>query len=271
MKKIIALLLCVLITLPGMPQSFDWHPWKGKRVAFLGDSITDPRTGGSKTKYWGFLQDWLSIVPYIYGISGRQWNDIPRQTDLLKAEHGNDVDAILIFVGTNDYNDAVPIGEWYVEEEDSIIAARHEPARKVIRRKRTPSMNPDTYRGRINIALKHAKETYPDKQIVLLTPIHRAYFASGNTNIQPSEVYQNACGEYLDSYIESVREAGRNWSVPVVDLYEKCGLFPVMDSGAAFFRDPDRDRLHPNDAGHERIARTLLYQLGALPCLLTQE
>ncbi len=271
MKKIISLLLCALIAIPAIPQSYDWHPWKGKRVAFFGDSITDPNNDGSKIKYWGFLQEWLSLTPYIYGISGKQWNDIPRQVDQLKAEHGNDVDAILIFIGTNDYNDAVPIGEWYEEIEDSVVAARHEPARTVLRKKRVPSKDADTYRGRINIALEYVKENYPDKQVVLLTPIHRAYFHGGNSNIQPSEDYQNACGEYVDAYVESVREAGRNWSIPVIDIYEKCGLYPLMDACVGYFHDKNRDRLHPNDEGHKRLAYTLLYQLGALPCSFTEE
>ena len=63
------------------------HPWKGKKVAYFGDSITDPNIKASKVKYWGFLQDWLGITPYVYGVSGRQWNDIPRQADLLQKEH----------------------------------------------------------------------------------------------------------------------------------------------------------------------------------------
>ena len=46
-------------------------------------------------------------------MGGRQWNDIPRQADLLQKEHGDDFDAILIFMGTNDYNNGVPVGEWY--------------------------------------------------------------------------------------------------------------------------------------------------------------
>ena len=45
----------------------------------FGDAITDPRIKASKVKYWGFLQDWLGITPYVYGVSGRQRNDIPRQ------------------------------------------------------------------------------------------------------------------------------------------------------------------------------------------------
>ncbi len=57
------------------------HPWKGKKVAYFGDSITDPNIKASKVKYWGFLEEWLGITPYVYGVSGRQWNDIP-------ARHG---------------------------------------------------------------------------------------------------------------------------------------------------------------------------------------
>ena len=110
------------------------HPWKGKKVAYFGDSITDPRIKASKVKYWGFLQDWLGITPYVYGVSGRQWNDIPRQADLLQKEHGDDFDAILIFMGTNDYNNGVPIGEWYTETFDSVRVALHKPSEMVQRR-----------------------------------------------------------------------------------------------------------------------------------------
>ena len=67
-----------------MAQALVAHPWQGKRVAYFGDSITDPRNKASKTKYWGFLKEWLDITPYVYGVSGRQWNDIPRQANKLR-------------------------------------------------------------------------------------------------------------------------------------------------------------------------------------------
>jgi lysophospholipase L1-like esterase len=44
------------------------------------------------------------------------------------------------------------------------------------------------------------------------------------------------------------------------------GLYPMMDEHAQYFADPQVDRLHPNDKGHERMARTLYCQLSALPC-----
>lgn len=243
------------------------HPWQGKRVAYFGDSITDPNNKAAKKKYWGLLADWLQIEPYVYGVSGRQWNDIPRQTDQLLREHGQDVDAILVFMGTNDYNNGVPIGQWWDEREAQVEYGHGQPKKLVTRRQRTPSMNPNTYRGRINIAMDSLKRTFPTKQIVLLTPIHRADFHANEKNWQCDESYTNQCGEYLDAYVDAVKEAGNIWAVPVIDWNALGGLFPLMDAHAPYFNDADTDRLHPNNLGHERLARTLYYQLLTLPCV----
>ena len=40
----------------------------------------------------------------------------------------------------------------------------------------------------------------------------------------------------------------------------------MMDEYSQYFHNAEKDRLHPNDKGHERMARTLMYQLMALPC-----
>lgn len=265
MKRFFLILLTAVLVMPAMAQSVMQHPWQGKRVAYFGDSITDPKNSGSKKKYWGFLQDWLQIEPYVYGISGRQWNNIPAQADKLKAEHGDHVDAILIFIGTNDYNAGVPIGEWFTERPEQVMAGIHEPKHLVDRRHRYPVMCDSTYRGRINKALDYVKRMYPTKQIVLMTPIHRAEFYANESNWQPREDYTNKCGEYIDAYIQSVKEAGNLWSVPVIDLNALCGLYPLMDEFAQYFKSAENDRLHPNDSGHERMAKTIMQQLWGLP------
>lgn len=242
------------------------HPWQGKKVAYFGDSITDPNTISGINLYWNYLQQWLGITPFVYGVSGREWNDIPRQAEALHAEHGDDVDAILILCGTNDFNNSVPIGKWYVETEDSVEAAVGKPKEMVLRRHRQFSMNPNTFRGRINIAMSRLRQMYPTKQVVLLTPTHRAYFYGGDNNVQPDEMYQNAGGLYIDDYVKCVKDASNVWSVPVIDLNGLSGLFPLTDAGAQLFNKKDTDRLHPNEAGHARMAKTIMYQLGALPC-----
>ena len=266
-KKNLSVFLCLLLAVPALPQMLVSHPWQGKRVAYLGDSITDPNIKASKVKYWGFLEQWLQITPYVYGVSGRQWNDIPRQTDKLKQEHGQDVDAIMIFMGTNDYNNGVPLGVWWDERVTQVEYGHGQTKSMVTRRQRTPSMDPTTFRGRINIAMDSLKRTFPTKQIVLLTPIHRSDFHANEKNWQCDESYTNQCGEYLDAYINAVKEAGDVWAVPVIDWAASSGLFPLMDEYAQYFNKADTDRLHPNDKGHERMARTLMQQLLALPCV----
>jgi len=265
-KSIILFFMAVLLPLAAHAQNTFTHPWMQKRVAYLGDSITDPKNDGSKLKYWNYLQDWLGISPFVYGKSGRQWNDIPRQADLLQKEHGDSVDAIIIFVGTNDYNNGVRIGQWYEEQSEQVVYGHGKPKGPVERMRRHAAMDKDTYRGRINIALDKVKRMYPTKQIILLTPLHRAQFYRSETNWQIPEDYTNQCGAYIEEYINAVKEAGNIWAVPVIDLNALSGLYPMMDEHARYFHDKDADRLHPNDQGHQRLARTLYYQLAALPC-----
>lgn len=237
------------------------HPWAGAKVAYLGDSITDPGVLKEDTHYWGFLQQWLDIEPLVYGRSGHQWHQIAGQADKLNAEHGDDFDAIMIFVGTNDYNAGVPIGEWFTEEKVTVNA----DGRQVERVRRVPVMDQTTYRGRINSVLDKLKRMYPTKQIVLLTPIHRAYAKFADHNVQPDESHQNACGEYVDAYIASIKEASAIWSVPVIDTYALSGLFPMHQEQQMYFPGGN-DWLHPDQDGHRRFALCLYYQLLTLPC-----
>lgn len=237
------------------------HPWAGAKVAYLGDSITDAGVLKEDTHYWGFLQQWLDIEPLVYGRSGHQWHQIAGQADKLKAEHGDDFDAIMIFVGTNDYNAGVPVGEWFTEEKVTVNA----DGRMVERIRRIPVMDQKTYRGRINSVLDKLKRMYPTKQIVLLTPIHRAYARFADHNVQPDESHQNACGEYVDAYVASIKEASAIWSVPVIDTYALSGLFPMHQEQQMYFPGGN-DWLHPDQDGHRRFALCLCYQLLTLPC-----
>ena len=265
-KKFTLWIFAIILTLPAIAQTTFTHPWQGKKVAYFGDSITDPRNKTSDKKWWDWLKEWLGIEPYVYAVSGRQWNDIPNQAEQLNRQHGEDFDAIIVFIGTNDFNAGVPVGEWYVETEDSVLAAVHRPKAMTLRRHREPSMNKDTYRGRINIAMNKLKRMYPQKQIVLFTPIHRAFANFGDKNIQPTEAYQNECGEWFETYVQSVKEAGNIWAVPVIDLNSTCGLYPLAEEHLRYFANPQTDQLHPNDEGQVRMARTIMYQLLSLPC-----
>ena len=265
MRKLAILIaiLCLALPVVAKPKAEIKRQWRGARVAYLGDSITDKRQveKGQNETYWSYLEDILGTVSYVYGISGHQWSQIPGQTEKLIAEHGQEVDAIMIFVGTNDYNAGVPIGEWFAEETVVVNA----DGKMVERTRRIPVMDQKTYRGRINSVLDKLKRMDPTKQIVLLTPIHRAYARFADHNVQPDESHQNACGEYVDAYVASIKEASAIWSVPVIDTYALSGLFPMHHEHQMYFPGGN-DWLHPDQDGHRRFALCLYYQLLTLPC-----
>jgi len=49
--------------------------WECKKVAFLGDSMTQ-KGDSANMVYWECLEDFLGIEPFVYGISGHQWDGI---------------------------------------------------------------------------------------------------------------------------------------------------------------------------------------------------
>lgn len=266
MRKHIAasLLAAVLGITSALAQEVTFtHPWAGKRVALFGDSITDPGLGrdGGFTMYWAYLQEWLNLDIYNYAVSGREWDDIPRQLRALQQEHGNEVDAILILMGTNDFNMGIPTGEWFTEKEEYVLAGTdmNEPAIMQLRKRRYPVMDNSTVKGRMNIALKLIKETYPQCPVVLLTPLHRGWFRLDEGNVQPEESYQNRVGEYLDSYVNAVKEAANIWSVNVIDLHAVSNMNPLYGQEGYF--KADWDHLHPGKEGNLRLAQVLYYQL----------
>lgn len=243
------------------------HPWYGKRIAYIGDSVTDPNQGGGQvTHYWQFLADWLHSTPLVYAVSGYEWSHAVGLTDKLHQEVGEDVDAIIVFLGTNDYNGDLPLGCWFTEKPEQVQRGKGGKEFQDVRMHRSLSMDPSTVRGRINVAMKHLKELYPTKQLILLTPLHRGYAFFGNGNRQPSEDYRNEQGLYIDHYVEAIAEAAHVWAVPVIDIYSLSGLLPTMPSQRQYFCDEQNDQLHPNTQGHQRLAKTLLTQLSSLPC-----
>lgn len=258
MKKIVlAVAVCAVVCAFG--GAVDSH-WKGRKVAFLGDSITDHST--SATNYWGYLEFDLGIKPLVYGVNGHQMLRIKGQAEKLKKEHGDDVDAIFIFAGTNDYFADCPLGKWWDHKmEPSNWRGSKEPAPR-----RYFTLDEKTFRGRVNIALDYIKDNFPDAQVILMTPIHRGYANfHWQDNIQSEETFGNPRGLHIEDYVNVVKEASGIWSVPVIDLYAECGLFPIKDSFVKCFKSGTDDRLHPNPEGHRRLAETIKYKILSMP------
>ncbi len=271
-------------TVPSAPQPEIPSQWNGAKVAFFGDSITDAAQLQFQDIYWHQLADILGIQPYCYGINGNQTVQIIDQAHKLMEEHGQDVDAIMIFIGTNDFNSSIPPGEWFREEASYV----NRDGVMTVLKHRVPVMEGITTRAQINIFMSYLKHNYPTKQIILLTPIHRAYFNCWKYNVQPDENYANPLGLYIDDYIKVIKETADIWAVPVIDLAAISGLYPLEPEFARYFRESGKERkhtaqeaaaaqvdtelavelhdlLHPNTEGHLRMAYALAYQMLCYP------
>ena len=231
---------------------------QAKRVLFLGDSITDKRHIGCTKNYWGFLSERYGFEALVYGINGQQMVHIAGQAEKFRKTDGGNVDVIFVFAGTNDYNAGVPLGDWYSFSEVKV----NRNGRETKLRKREFRFDRDTFRGRINLALSHLKESFPNSKIVLLTPVHRGYATFGPANVQQDESHSNPLGLFLDDYVAALKEAGNVWAVKVVDLHADSGLMPNLRSQDAFISKVDTDRLHPSDAGHRLIADAVSLAVG---------
>lgn len=235
--------------------------WQGKKVGVLGDSMSQPRDTTQSKRFYNYLADLMGIEPYVYAVSGYQMKQMLGEAERMHADHPEGLDAILIWAGTNDYNSSIPVGEFFTEEPAEVnvngVMSR--------RMHRTHVMSDSTFCGRINMLLSTLKDRYPETQIVILTPIHRGPARFSGKNIQPPEDYANATGAYLDDYVSALRRGGEIWSVPVIDLFSISGLYPASRGYDDYIQRVDTDRLHPSDLGHYRLARTLQFQLMALP------
>ena len=233
------------------------NQWRGSKVAILGDSISDPIRVGTTQCWWEFLAELMDMQTVSFAVNGNQMSQLPDQARKVDQSF----DAIIILAGTNDYFHDIPMGEWFTETVDSV----NTNGRITPKLHRHFNYDKSTFTGRCNILMQYLKTTFPTKQIILMTPLHRAYARFNARNVQPDEMYSNFLGLYIEDYADAIRRCGQIWSVPVIDLYGESGLMPVLDEYTRYFNNAETDRLHPAAEGHLRMARTIQYHLLTLP------
>ena len=196
------------------------------KLLFLGDSITEG-TGASclENCYVSLVGEMLGCEAVNYGIGGTRigrqifvnkwtrWNyDFRLRTEIMPDK----ADKVFVFGGTNDYGHGdAPLGQMGDRTVWSFYGACH-----------------TLFSGLI--------EKYPDKTIVIMTPMHRVTELDKNTPLR--------------DFVYAEREVAEFYSIPVLDLWSNLGIcarVPVQKE--LYFKD----MVHPNDLGHEKIAYTL--------------
>lgn len=141
-------------------------------------------------------------------------------------------DAIIVFGGTNDYGHGdAPLG--------------------------TPQdRTPKTFYGALHTLILYLLNAYPTAQILFLTPLHRVGEADRLYNERGMRLSGN-----LQTYVDIILAVCGEYGLPVLDLFRTSGLQPNVPIIKENFVP---DGLHPNAAGHRRLAERLESFLKAL-------
>ena len=210
---------------------------KGKKIAFLGDSITEGvGVENQELRYDRRMAAKYGIEAVNFGISGTRLahqkaaSEKPR-FDLCFCGRAYDLpkdsDIIVVFGGTNDYGHGdAPFGAM----GDRTV---------------------DTFTGACHFLFSELVKKYPDARIVILTPLQTSY----NQNPSPHT------GKPLIDYVDAIIEIAAHYSLPVLDLYRTAGICPRLEEQRTRFMP---DGLHPCDAGAYRVAERLAAFLESL-------
>ncbi len=211
---------------------------KGKKINFLGDSITEGHgTSDWATKpYHQLLKANAGLAEARnYGIGGTKIARLPVITDnpfdqdfnLRALKMDTDADAIVVFGGTNDFgHGTIPMGE--MSDRD-----------------------PHTFYGGLHTLCQFLIKTYIDKPIVFMTPLHRLNEMLDYNNRVADN---NPCARPLVDFVRAIKEVCEFYSIPVLDLYGAGGMYAQLWCWCECYMP---DGLHPNDAGHILIANKL--------------
>ena len=207
----------------------------GKKIAFLGDSITEGcGTSSLEHTFWNVLGQKTGAQVFGYGIGGtriapqRVPSDPRADQDFISRVDGMipDADVVVVFGGTNDFGHG-----------DAPFGTRGD-------------QTSETFCGALHVLFTKLYERYPAAQLVVMPPTHRL----SETDSVMNEFGVRRSGN-LRAYVQAIRDAAEDFAVPVLDLFRVSGIQPSVPALREAYMP---DGLHPNDAGHAKIADKLI-------------
>ncbi len=218
---------------------------RGKKINFLGDSITEGAgTDGLAYAFPALLKEELGLAESRnYGIGGTRIapQQLPNLRDCrLDGDYYTrlstlDPDADLIFIwgGTNDYGHGnAPFGQ-------------------------VGDASPATFCGAVRCMLEKARARFPQARLVLATPLERL-----NSDSPYGDGGQPFTVPPLSEYACAMREIAEEQGVPLLDFFAMKTLDPNVPLLRGIYVP---DGLHPNNAGHQVLCRIIKDFLEKLP------
>lgn len=224
----------------------------GKKIAFLGDSITFGYLVTAETVYHAVLSKISGCISKNLGVSStglctNMKNNMSSQRFITRVTEENllDQDLIVIFGGTNDFSyDNKAIGSVFTET--TIFSDTYIGTKKLV-----ATTDTDTFDGAMHELIAEIR-SITSAPIIFITPLKRGRYSTG----RPTSSETNINGNYLKDYSDTIKKVCEFYSIPVLDLFSNSNLDLENESIAELYSE---DSLHPNTDGHRVIAE-LLYR-----------
>lgn len=214
----------------------------GKKVVFLGDSITEGcGISGPEFLYWRQFGKKTGAEVYGNGIGGSRIapQRFPSNDTRLERYFASrvdemipDADVAVVFGGTNDFGTGDAALGTITDRTD------------------------DTFYGACHLLVQKLIDKYPEATVVLMTPLHR---------LSEDEALYNELGVRrvgpLSLYVQAIRDVAEFYGLPLVDLFADCPIQPRFETMRQKYMP---DGLHPNDLGSAMVADCLQKVLEAL-------
>lgn len=219
------------------------QPWLNKKVACLGDSITegDSGEGGLIDSYVPKLSKYIGTVPENYGKCGAL---ITKKTDddisfVNRVGAIKDKDVVTVFGGINDFQWNAPLGTMADGPE-----------------------KPTTFYGALKYVITTLSVNNPKAKLMLITPMKTTKFQY-HTFDDSGNLMRNANGNTQLEFVNAIKQVADYYSIPVLDMYNCSNYSPYLPSqrGHDSFT---ADGLHPTAHGYERIAQTIGHAINGL-------
>ena len=247
------------------------HPLHGKKVGFLGDSITYgyglPENVRLSTRYSSVLCNLIGCTEVNMGVSGtciasntlNNRNDTRFVTRVTQANIG-DLDFLFVFGGTNDFSyDTKPIGEHFS------INTITPPSNLVGSTQLGAVADTDTFSGGLHDLILAIRAINPNLPMCFLTPLSRGRYLNGSNythggvtyrGARPSIADSNINGNYLYEFEDAIVDITRFYAIPSI---RTCSFFNnrATDDGVSDLFQGSGDNIHLTVAGNERLAKLL--------------
>ena len=227
----------------GSTHDLATQPWLNKKVACLGDSITEGANGegGLIDSYVPKLKQYIGTDAQNFGKSGalitKKTDDDISFVNRVGAITGQDV--VTIFGGINDF-------QW-----DAPLGTMADGADK-----------PTTFYGALKYVITMLSANNSKAKLMLITPMKTTSFKY-HTFDDSGNLIKNGTGNTQLNYVNAIKQVADYYSIPVLDMYSCSNYSPYLPSQVGH-DNFTVDGLHPTAHGYERIAQTIGHAINNL-------